>query len=126
VTGATAAAGIPSWLDLVPTRSHFCPGPGFCLHGVEILHLHPAPDGSGLDIADLYLTIPVVERLADSLAATSTVARTDCGWVRIPLATDADRELLATLTSLALHTHRRPPADASVQPSCERLPAPPR
>jgi hypothetical protein len=89
--------------------------------GVSVARLHHP------DAAELCLTWPVIQRLADALAASGRI-RVDQGsdWIRVPLTGTSDVRLLLLLMSVAIqaHQHRHPSTRSSSRRDVARLKKP--
>jgi hypothetical protein len=85
---------------LTERRADCPPGRALCVHGLQVVHLHRN------DLAEVFLTPPVVCRLGTTLTASGRVdIPVDAGWVQVHLDTDNDLSLLESLVSLAIQAN---------------------
>lgn len=86
-----------TWPTLTVCRASSGEGKGLALRTRQIVHLH------GPDEAEVYLTGPVVRRMAETLNETGCVTvHPDEGWIRVRLDSPNDVTLLASLVSVAI------------------------
>ncbi|MFI0977718.1 luciferase family protein [Streptomyces sp. NPDC021093] len=94
---ARAMAQLRDWPDLSEAGPSCGTGQGMGSVRGELLHFHSGQD------ADLRLTVGVVRRLAEDLAASPAVRVVPGSpWVTLHLESDADIDLLIMLVSVAL------------------------
>jgi Family of unknown function (DUF5519) len=101
---------------LTESRMRHPPGRALALHGLRVLHLHRD------DLAEVFLTGPVIDRLDTALSASGRVdVFADTGWVQVHLDTEGDLFLLQSLVSLAIQAND--PASHPVRPAVTDCPA---
>jgi hypothetical protein len=85
---------------LTECRAECPPGRALTLHGLQVVHLHRG------DLAEVFLTQPVIHRLGTALTASGRVdIPADAGWAQVHLDTDSDLSLLESLVSLAIQAN---------------------
>lgn len=85
---------------LTACRADCPPGRALAVSGLQIVHLHQG------DLAEVFLTRPVICRLTAALTASGRVdLPSDVGWVQVHLDTDSDLFLLESLVSLAIQAN---------------------
>lgn len=92
------------WPSLTVCRADSGNGRGVALSTRQIVHLH----GGGE--AEIYLTRPVVQRMAEVLLGSGRVAMSpDDDWVRVRLDSDGDVRLFTSLVSVAIKASAQSP-----------------
>lgn len=88
---------LAAWPGVTRQRADCGNGTALASNGVQVVHLH----GNGA--AELWLTRPVIDRLGAVLADSGRVTVRPSGdWVTVPLDTDSDLAMVASLASVAI------------------------
>ena len=97
-------------------RSDCPPGRALALPGLQIVHFHQG------DLAEVFLTARLIDRLTPTLAASGRVdIAPDSDWVLVHLDTEGDLSLLESLVSLAIQAGDEPRRRLrSAQAECPR------